>query len=121
MVPNAVYVFSIIITIQAVKWRGNTKDQSTTQLQEPDTISLAAIHQRYNKEMVSLLLVAIVSLGLIGITFLIGFTDKASKEKTKIIAYLTEDLSHPLFCLIIYPTLVYVQHPDLRQHVLESF
>ena len=82
-------------------------------------MGMAAIHQKYNKEMFSMMIVIFMTVTMVGLAFLIGFTDEVSEESLKIIAYLQEDLAHSLLLLIIYPILVYRQNSELRQHVID--
>ncbi len=113
----AAYVSVVIFAIQIVKLKDKENPNQISQN------SLAAtIHQRYNKELFSLLFASIVTASMIGLAFLTGYTDKVvSTEKAKLLAFLNEDLIHPLFFLVIYPTFVYVQNCDLRQHLSEMF
>ena len=112
----AAYVSVVIVAIQLVKLKDRENPNQISQN------SLATIHQRYNKQLFSLLFASIVTASMIGLAFLTGYTDKVvSTEKAKLLAFLNEDLIHPLFFLVIYPTFVYVQNCDLRQHLSEMF
>ncbi len=114
VISLSVFVLFVSIAIQIVKRTGVVAEKT-----EIHPMGMAAIHQKYNKEMFSMMIVIFMTVTMVGLAFLIGFTDEVSEESLKIIAYLQEDLAHSLLLLIIYPILVYRQNSELRQHVID--